>query len=341
MPDASLYQAAAQGKLATPEGLRAEAARLLEDPRAEHNIQRFFSGWLQLDGGRLHNPLEDTVKDPDLYPEYDDALRAAMRLETEAFVRRTFFEEGGSFEKLLSGDYAYVNGPLAELYGVEGPSGADDYEWVTVDQRAGLLTRAAFLTVLSTKNVTAPIRRGVWVVEEALCNELGEPPPNANDTPVEGGEVVNEEGEVENRTVRQDVEARTTEGMCGNCHNIINPIGFVFENYDAIGRWQTEEVTSGLPVDATGHLTGSDVNGDLSDALDLSERLGKSVQARNCFAERWSGAAFGSGDDLVDSCSQSHIHDSFAKSGNMRELLLAIVQSNAFRFINLAEESSQ
>ncbi len=346
MPDAALFEAAASGALSTSEGLRAQAERLLSDPRAEHNIQRFFSTWLQLDGGQLHHPLEATEKDATLYPEYDSALQAAMRVETEAFVRRTFFEEGASFDKLFTGTYAYLNGPLAALYGVDGPTG-DDYQWVDLDsqQRAGLLTRAAFLTVLSTKNVTAPIRRGVWVIEEALCKKLGEPPPNANDTPVEGGSVENENGEIEVRTVREDVAARTSDTQCATCHGVINPVGFTFENYDAIGRWQIDEIGTGLPIDATGKLgVGSDVDGDLDDARDLSQRLAQSEVARACFATRWASTAFGqvsgTGHDFaVDSCSEQQISARFAEEGDMRELLLAIIESNAFRFINISEES--
>lgn len=349
MPDEALFEAAAAGELSQSDGLRAHAERLLADPRAEHNIQRFFSGWLQLDGGQLHHPLESTDKDTTLYPEYDDALRAAMRAETEAFVRRTFFEEGASFDKLFTGTYAYVNGPLAALYGVDGPSD-DSYQWVDLDssERAGLLTRAAFLTVLSTKNVTAPIRRGVWVIEEALCKKLGDPPPNANDTPVEGGSVQNEDGEIEVRTVREDVEARTSDDQCAACHSVINPVGFSFENYDAIGRWQIDEVGTGLPVDASGKLVGSDVDGDLVDARDLSQRLAESEQVRGCFASMWAGTAFGQGsgtghDFAIDSCSEQQIAERFAAAngsgGDMRELLLGIIDSNAFRFINISEES--
>lgn len=335
MPDAALFDAASAGKLATADGLRAEAARLLEDPRAEHNVQRFFSGWLQLDGGQLHHALEATDKDATLYPEYDAELALAMRTETEAFVRRTFFDEGGSFEKLFTANYAYVNGPLAAVYGVDGVSGSE-FQWVDLDtsERAGLFTRAAFLTVLSTKNVTAPIRRGVWMMERALCNQLGEPPPNVDDSPVEGGDV---DGEV--RTVRQDVEARTKDDECQACHGFINPLGFPFEGYDAIGRFQLDEVTSGLPIDSSGAILASDVDGDVADALEVSERFAESQQVRSCFATRWAGAAFGAEETKIDSCSQQQIDTLFAETGDMRELLLAILSSNAFRFINTSEES--
>ncbi len=334
MPDETLAAAAQSGALATPEGLRAEAERLLADPRAERNVQRFFARWLQLDGGHLHHALEDTDKDAALYPEYGPALQAAMRAETEAFVERTFFEEGASFEKLFTGTYAYVNDDLAALYGVAGPSGGE-FGWVELDagERAGLFTRAAFLTVLSTRNVTAPIRRGVWMMEQALCNKLGAPPANVDDSPVEGGDV---NGEV--LTVRQDVEQRTKDDECQACHGFINPIGFAFEHYDAIGRFQLEEVTSGLPVDSSGEIKASDVDGAVADALELSDVLADSEQVRACFASKWSENALG-GEGSLDGCSTQQIQTTFAESGDMRELLIAIIQSNAFRFINISDES--
>ena len=207
----------------------------------------------------------------------------------------------------------------------------------TPTSAAACSQRAAFLTVLSTANVTAPIRRGVWILEQAMCNELGDPPPNANDTPVEGGEV---DGEL--RTVRDDVTARTTEGTCAACHNQINPIGFAFENYDAIGRYQTEEVTSGLSIDATGYLAGTgDVDGAVSDGLDMSQKLSASEKVRGCFADRWFEQAIGHSAGDMDACSRDAIVSRFVETGSIRELFIAIVESDAFRHKSHAEEDSQ
>ncbi len=333
MPDDALLAAVESGELDDPEGLTTHAKRLLDDPRAERAVQRFMSEWLQLDGGVLHNALEEVDKDPTLYPEFNPELRAAMRIETEAFVKRAFFEENGTLEDLLSANYAYVNGPLAALYGVQGPADADTWEWVQLDpaQRGGILTRSAFLSVLSTKTVTAPIRRGVWVIEEMLCSELGTPPPNANDVTVEGGVVDGEE-----RTVREDVIARTTSGECANCHNIINPAGFTFESYDAIGRWQTEEVTTGLPIDSSGAIaTSGDVDGPVNGAVELSSKLASSARVRTCFAERWYKQAIGDELGDLDTCSLDEIEASFVQGGSMHDLVLSIIASDAFRYINV------
>ena len=329
-PDDELLAAAAAGSLQDKEGLAEQTKRLLADPRAEFAVQRFMSSWMQLDGGILHHALEEAEKDATLYPEFNPELVAAMRAETEAFIRRTFEEDGG-FDELLSARYAYVNGPLATLYGVAGPADASTWEWVELDQskRSGLLTRAAFLTTFSTKNVTAPIRRGVWVLKEMLCQGLGDPPPNVNNVPPEGGNV-----DGDTLTVREDVAGKTASTDCSACHGLINPIGFTFENYDAIGRFQTEEVTSGLPIDASGHLPESE---DVVGAVALSDELAALPEARACFVERWYQAAISEQLDEADKCSLDGIQAKFSEGGSMRDLVVDIITSDAFRYVNVEE----
>ncbi|HET6585192.1 MAG TPA: DUF1592 domain-containing protein, partial [Nannocystaceae bacterium] len=258
MPDDELAAAADAGELSTDDGVRTQIERMLADPRSEEKLQHFVSEWLQLDGGILHNPLEESMKDPELFPEYGPALQAAMRDEVEAFVHRVFYERDASFEELFASREAYVNASLAALYGVPGPADDDTWEWVELPegQRAGLLTRAAFLTVFGAAKPQSPIRRGVFVLEELMCMELGEPPPNASDTPVDGGEGEDDDGNPIVRTVREDVEFRTKDATCAACHATINPVGFTMEHYDAIGRWQDIEVVSGLPVDSSGQGAG-------------------------------------------------------------------------------------
>jgi hypothetical protein len=337
MPDDDLFAAAERGELSSGDGLAAQTERLLADPRAETAVQDFFWQWMQLNGGRLHHALEDTDKSSTLFPEYDPALRSAMRTELEAFIHRVVVEEGGSVDALFNDNRAYVNGPLAELYGVEnGPTDADTWEWIELDpnERGGLLTRAAFLTVFSAANVQSPIRRGVFVIEEVLCSPLGEPPPNASDVPVEGGTV---DGEV--LSVREDVLSRTGGDGCNACHSVINPVGFAFENYDAIGRFRTEELTSGLPIDASGQLQGSDVDGSIEGALELSRALSGSAQVRGCLADRWMTRAIGHAPGALDQCALDAARERFAEAGTLRELIVAIVASDTFRYVNTSEVS--
>jgi hypothetical protein len=219
--------------------------------------------------------------------------------------------------------------------------------WVEPDpaERAGLFTRAAFLALYAGGEVQSPIRRGVFILERALCVPLGEPPPNASDTPVTGGNV---EGEPEVRSVRQDVAAKTSGGVCSGCHDVINPIGFALEHYDALGRFQTEELHVGangdpvaLPIDASGDLPQSDVAGALAGGVELSERLAGSRQAQACFAQRWLARALAREPAEADACSLHAAADALAGSGDMRALLDAIVQGDAFRHVRAAGDAGE
>lgn len=335
MPDEALRQAADAGELLTEDGLRAQVERLLADSRAQERIGRLLWSWMQLDGGMLHFSLEEADKRADLYPEYGPALQEAMRLELKAFVADVL-QGDGSFDTLMTSPRAYVNGPLATLYGVQdGPVGEDEWAWVELpaEQRAGVLTRAAFLSVFANTAAQSPIRRGTFTLEEVLCFELGDPPPDVDDTPIDGEDP--DGGEA--MTVREATEARTGEGQCRGCHSVINPVGYAFEHYDAIGRWQDEEVVSGLPVDASGLLQGSDVDGSVQGAVELSQTLAGSAQVRACFAERWLEEALGGELGALDECAQDRVTEAFTASGDMRELVTAIVLSDGFRHVNLAD----
>lgn len=329
MPDATLLAAADEGELSSPDGVKTQAERMARDPRAEAKLQSVVYRWLEIDGTIIHDPIEALSKDEALYPDFDAQLVEDMKTELRAFVRRALFEDG-SFEKLLTSREAYVNKSLADLYGVQdGPTDDATWMWVTLDPErySGLLTRAAFMTVQASRTAQSPIRRGVWVYEQAFCAELGTPPPNANDVPVDG------QHDGQQLTVREEVEIITAGDGCSSCHSIINPIGYAFEHYDAIGRWQEDEVSSGLPVDSSGALKGTDVDGELADAIALSERLAESGQAKDCFTERWFEQALGAPPSKEDGCSIERAELSFAESGNVRDLFVAIAVSDAFRYL--------
>lgn len=331
-PDAELRGLADDGRL-EGDALRAQARRLLADPAAEQAVQDFMWSWMQLDGGRQHFSLDAARKDEGRFPQDGPELRAAMRTELRAFVRRVLVEEQGDFTQLLTDRRAYVNGPLAALYGVDGPADADTWEWVELPagQRAGLLTRAAFLTVYAGAEVPSPIRRGVYVLENVLCQHLDEPPANASDVPVVGGEI---DGQV--LTVRQDVEAKTQGSGCQHCHGLINPIGFAFGHYDAMGAWMDVEHGTGLDIDSSGWLTGTDSDREVADALELSATLAASGQVRSCFAEHWVQTALGSIEG-EDQCAVRAVQERFAETGDFADLIVAIVESDAFRYVRVEE----
>ncbi len=348
-PDPELLAAAEQGAMDTQAGVRAQAERLLADPRAKARVVEFFINWLELDGTALHHSLLETPKNPQVFPEDSPSLRGAMRKEIEALVQRVVFDGDGKLSTLLTTNEGYVNEPLADLYGVSGPKGEQNFEWVTLpmEQRAGLFTRAAFTTLYAGADVKSPIRRGAFLLEKALCVHLGEPPPNANDTPVTGGAVV-ENGKTVERTVRQDVEAKTTGPGCSGCHQVLNPIGFAFENYDALGRYHDKETGSGpdgqfsLSVDASGSfpvysddqiVEAISVNG----GVEMSVQLSQSPMVQQCFAQHWFEHALSRSPQDEDAQSMNQLTDALSKSGRVLDLILAVALSDAFLYVKVQQ----
>ncbi|WP_437669228.1 DUF1592 domain-containing protein [Sorangium sp. So ce131] len=347
-PDDALLDAAESGALDTAEGVREHAERLLSDDRARATARRFFVDWLELDGTKQHDSLEKAPKSPTIYPEDSPALRAAMRAEIEALAERVLFEGDGRFETLLTTTDAYVNGPLAALYGVKGPADDSTFSWVSLprDQRAGIFTRAAFLSVFGSIEVKSPIRRGAYILEQVLCSSLGPPPPNASDVPVKGG-AVEENGQLVRRTIRQDVEAKTSSGVCATCHTAINPIGFAFEHYDALGRWQPQEEGEDatgpytLDIEARGRLPaiGPDAESvEVDGAVEMSAAIAASAAARACLTKHFFQTALRRVPIDQDLASIEAATPTPESGGSLRDLILALTTSNAFLHLRRAGE---
>jgi hypothetical protein len=334
LPDPALLSAAKAGELMTSAGMRSQAERMLADERAKPVLRSFLAQWLELDGAAILPSLAETPKDSKLFPGFDAVLRQSMRREVEMFMDHVMFEKDGSLEELFSGTRAYVNAPLAKLYGVSGPASADTWAWVDLDptQRAGMLTRAGFLAVHASQNVTSPIRRGVYLLKNVLCVALPSPPANVDNTPVEvtGGDVT---------TVRQATLKRTGGAACAGCHVQINELGFAFEHYDAIGRWQEAEAGTGAAIDASAGLSnaGAGLDGPVNGAIELSQRLAASPAVAECAARKWFEVALRRSPVSLDACSVQKIQEKTAETRSIRELLLAMVESDAFLNVNHGE----
>ncbi|MCA9603669.1 MAG: DUF1592 domain-containing protein, partial [Myxococcales bacterium] len=227
MPDADLLDAAEAGALDTPEGVRTEATRMLEDERNTEALHRFVSTWLDIDGLHTRPPLEGVKKDTTKYPAIaDGSLRDAMREEVYALMDRVFRDGDATLASLFTSREAYVTPALAEVYQVPFPADAKGAAWVELDatERAGLLTRAAFLTTYASDTVESPILRGVYMLRNVFCTPPGPPPGNANNIPVEQQETSGD------YSVRELSDARTP-GTCQGCHKTINQLGFGLEHY--------------------------------------------------------------------------------------------------------------
>jgi hypothetical protein len=334
LPDQALLDAARAGELGTSAGMRSQAERMLADERAKPVLRSFLSQWLELDGAAILPSLAETPKDAKLFPGFDAVLRQSMRRELEMFMDHVMFEKDGSLEELFSGTRAYVNAPLAKLYGVSGPANADTWAWLDLNptQRAGMLTRAGFLAVHASQDVTSPIRRGVYLLKEVLCVPLPAPPANVDNTPVEvtGGDVT---------TVRQATLKRTGSAACAGCHVPINELGFALEHYDAIGRWQDAEAGTGAAIDSSAQLSnaGNGLDGPLNGAIELSQRLAQSPAVAKCATRKWFEVALRRSPVALDSCSIQKIQTKTAETRSIRALLLAMVESDAFLNVSHGE----
>ncbi|HSJ05029.1 MAG TPA: DUF1592 domain-containing protein [Verrucomicrobium sp.] len=235
MPDDELLTLAEQGKLSDKTELRKQVARMLADPRSVRFTDSFASQWLHLRKVGRFPP------DKKLYPDYDDNLEKSMVGESKAFFRQVM-QGGLTLREFLNSDWSMMNARLAEFYGVPNNGLArDEFQKVSLpaeSRRGGLLTQAAILSLTSDGTRHRPVHRGVWL-SEAIFGKTPPPPP-ANVDPIAPNPVDSPKA-----TLRMKLEAHIHDANCASCHAKIDPLGLAFENYDAIGRWRTEEVVEG------------------------------------------------------------------------------------------------
>ena len=322
MPDQALFAAADDNQLATVNQLRAQVARMLDDPRAHAMVARFHREWLRLDD------VLQVTKSTALYPEWNPALAADLVTESETFVDNVFWSDGG-LATLLTAPYSYMNGNVAKHYGLTvPPESAATFMRVNLapTQRAGILTQGAFLAGQNRSSLTSPTQRGLFVRSRLLCSAVPPPPPGVSFTPPDLPPGL---------TTRQRIEAATADAPCAACHRQFDPLGFAFENFDTFGRWRATD--GNLPIDASGEIVAAKdprTNGPFNGAVELMQRLATSGDVRACVAAQWFRWSSGRVETLPDdACSLLAINKQFeAANYDMRALLPAIVTTDAFRF---------
>lgn len=312
MPDEALTAAALAGELETSDQIRAQAERMLADPKAARAVAEFHLEWLGLD------TMDTVAKDPLLYPDFTPEVRRAMVDETTRFADYVIREGDAELGTLLTASFSFLEGPLFAWYGVAGSAPAR----VELDpsQRFGILTHASVLSRHSHYQRSSLTLRGKLVREDFFCEPLPDPPPNVDITLPELGP---------NATTRERVEAHQAPG-CASCHRLIDDVGFAFETYDAVGRWRTTE--NGTPVDTSGSIAGTDVEGEYDGARELVTRLSESEDVRECVARQWFRFAHARGETAFDGCALQAAFDAMNQPRNLRELILALVTSDAFRW---------
>jgi hypothetical protein len=319
-PDEALLTAAESGDLATPEGVEAQARRLLADERARDPVADFHAQWLDL------RKLTNLQKSTDVFPNYKPEMAPAMAEETQRFIQQVIFELDGDYAALMTAPFTYVNADLASIYGLQGIG--PDFTEVDLDplQRGGILTQPSMLATHAFPHLSSPIHRGAFMQTQILCNPPPPPPGDAdfNLPPVEG----------EIKTTRQQVEAHTeSKEYCAGCHkNLVNPPGFAFENYDALGQWRTEE--NMVPIDAASEFYGKyGTQFVFTDAIDMIDQIVASEEGPRCYLTQWFRYGFARGEQKVDACTLDELHTALADEGyNIQELLVAMTKTTAFRY---------
>ena len=242
IPDDELLNIAIKGQLTAPAVLEKQVRRMLQDPRSAAMTQSFASFYLWI------RNVADTQMDADLYPNFDGTLRQAMAKETELFFD-SIRTEDRSVLTLLDADYTFLNDRLARHYGISGVAGPDlrRVSLPADSPRRGLFGKASILTVTSVPTRTSPVKRGKWLLDNVLGTPPPSPPANVPALP----EQKQDDGRV--LSVRELMAKHRANPVCSGCHNVIDPVGFALEQFDAIGRWR-EVDRSFTRIDPAGTL---------------------------------------------------------------------------------------
>jgi hypothetical protein len=308
-PDDALLRAAEHGQLGSVEEIRFRATRMLADPRAQRTWWNFHRQWLALDRVLLD---EHQVRTPEVDPSWTTATQHAALDETRRFVEHTLTEDH-TLGALLTSQRAWLDAESSRLYGVPQSQ-------TTLEGRAGVLTRLAFLAGQSHRGATSPPVRGNAIFTHLLCRQPTPPPPGIDTTPP-----VAQSGVLTNR---QAFEQRTSAPACFGCHRGLNGLGFGFEGYNAAGVTQT--IDQGLPVDPSGTLWGTDVDGPFDGGVELSSRLAQSAQVQRCATTSWVRYALGREPTEAEQPWVDATIARFVKAGGDEQaLLLDLVTSRA------------
>src|SRR5687767_6869144 len=248
-PDEALLDAAAAGKLRSPDALRAQALRMLGDRRASALVRNFALKWLDVDN------LKEVEPDPNLFPAFTDLLRRDMATEIQQFVASVLLEDR-SVGDLVTADHTFINERLARHYGITTVLGPQ-FRRVTLPdaRRHGVLGKGAVLLRTSYGDRTSPVIRGAWVMDKLMGTPPTPPPPDVEtDLSTPKGEAP--------KTLRARLESHRAKPGCNQCHGVIDPIGLAMENYDAIGRWRDVDLEAKAPINASTVLpNGQTVDG--------------------------------------------------------------------------------
>lgn len=325
IPDEELLGVAEQNRLHEPAELERQVGRMLADPKADALVKNFAGQWLLL------RNLQSQTRDQNLFPNFDDNLRQALRTETEMLFASIMREDRNVVE-LLTADYTYVNERLARHYGIPNVYGSHFRRVkVTDPARQGLLGHGSFLTVTSEPNRTSPVKRGKWILETVLGTPPPPPPPNVPALKE------NDESGKNAETLRARLEVHRANEPCRSCHRLLDPLGLALENFDAVGRWRTKE--PGGAIDAAGQLAdGTVVDGPVALRQAILKHPEQFVQT---MVEKMLIYALGRGLEHFDMPVVRAITRQAGPDYRFSKLVLGIVGSTPFQMRKVQEAPAQ
>lgn len=313
MPDDELFKHATQSTLR--KNLKSQVLRMLKDPKAKSLTKNFAGQWLQLRDVPMVDP------DPKTYGRLDSRLKESMQIETEMLFEHVL-KEDLPLTELINANYSFLNKRLGRHYGIEGVKG-NGFQKISLDgtRRRGILTHASVLTVTSNPTRTSPVKRGKWILE----NILGTPPPD----PPPGVDELDANKELKGN-LRQRLEQHREDPNCASCHALMDPLGFVYENFDGVGRWRDQD--EGSPINTAGEL----VSGESFQNHEEFQKIlteSKLDDFLRCSSEMMMTYAMGRGIEFYDKPAVESVVKSL-KTNNLKfsSMILGVVQSIPFQY---------
>jgi hypothetical protein len=317
MPDTALFEAAGRNELQNPDRIAMEARRLMTDAKFKDGLRDFSLQWLAVGG------LPTMEKDA-TFDKYSPEVGEAMLNETASFFSNLLMgkDATGKLEALYTSPQTTVSGPLAKLYGMGNATGDGDRPvTLPAGERAGILTQAAFLSAHADADYSHPVKRGVHALHNVFCIDI--PGPDNVEVPPLA------ERKSGQTTRKRYEEAIAGKAICASCHDRINPVGFAFEQYDAVGQYRTTE--DGQPVDASGTLSLTSGEIRFKTGVEFAKQLPSLPEVRDCMSRQFLRYVMRRKEVKEEEGSFKEALEAFAKSNyDMRELLVATTKTRAF-----------
>jgi len=330
-PDATLNSAADQNMLQTTQQIAAQAARMLQDPKARDMVSAFHQHYLLMDS---ESHWATANRDPGTFPSWNPAVVGPIGDETVKFFDAITFTSGSTFKDFLTSPLAFVNKDTAPLYGLDASKYGTDLTQVSLDptQRPGFLTRAGFLMNFASLTRTNPIYRGAFISKQILGISIPAPPAGASQTALPDSPDLD--------TNRKQVDAQTSGDNCKACHHTyINPPGFAMEAFDAMAAWRTTE-SDGVALDTTADITVVDGQPTVhvTGPADLMKAIAASPGALQQYVTQWVGYAYQRPGDTADQCDVAQLTAKMA-GGNyaILNLIADLTQTQSFRLREVSQ----